>query len=149
MIVHPESDNPDRFAAGSVVDADGIGPLTIRRSQPAARGLMVLFEGVPDRTAAERLRGVELSIPPEGRRRLEDDEYWPDQIEGCAVVTDAGRSVGTVVEVVEGAAQYRLVVDWSGTRFEVPFVRDLVTSVDVEGSTVTIVDMPGLVPDAG
>ena len=147
MVVHPDTDNPERFARGAVVTAEGRGDLTVVRSAPSPHGVLVLFEGVSDRTAAEELRGTSLSIAANDRRPLDEDEYWPDQVEGCSVVTDSGRDVGRVVDVVEGAAQNRLVVEMSGSRYEVPFVADLVSDVDLAASRITVVDMPGLIPD--
>lgn len=122
------TDDRSRFDAGRRVFTDTGEALTIARSRPYRdKGMIVLFEGVADRNAAELLRGTVLTAPGDERRELESDEFWPEDIVGLDAVDPAGSPLGTVVEVVPGAAQDRLVVETpAGDRVEVPFVSDLV-----------------------
>lgn len=146
VVVHPETDNPARFVRGArLFDADG-SVLEVERSQDRQGSLLVRFVGVADRTAAEALTGTALYIDPVDRRPLEPDEYWPDDLVGLSVHTHDGSSVGTVVGVVEGAAQFRLDIQGATVRFEVPFVAALVPEVDLEGGLIVLADVPGLVP---
>jgi 16S rRNA processing protein RimM len=46
--------------------------------------------------------------------------------------------------VDHGPSQDRLVIERSGTRFEVPFVDELVPVVDVAGGFVEVVEIEGL-----
>jgi 16S rRNA processing protein RimM len=105
---------------------------------------LVRFSGVHDRTAAEALRGAALEIPVDMRRALGSDEFWPEDLIGMAVFDDGGTERGTVVDVVEGTAQWRLVVAGAGGRVEVPFVVALVPVVDVDSGVIRIADVPGL-----
>lgn len=147
VVLHPETDNPDRFRPGATVqDASG-APFEVERVRPRGEGLLVRFSGVEDRTAAERIVGTELFIPGGERRALDDGEYWPDELIGLAVRTHDGRHVGVVASVIEGAAQYRLAVDGGSGTFEVPFVAELVPDVDRAAGVITLADIPGLVPD--
>lgn len=145
MVVHPESDNPARFARGSSLVSDEGVDYRVDSSTRSQSGLLVRFAGVDDRTAAERLRGHTLWIEPSQRRALADDEFWPDELVGAEVVSTDGRRLGVVEAVIEGAAQDRLVVSGAKGRFEVPFVSDLVVAVDVEEGVVTIDAIEGLV----
>jgi 16S rRNA processing protein RimM len=122
--------------------------LSIERSQDRSEPLLVRFEGVVDRSGAEPLVGSLLYVPPDERRPLEDDEYWPDELVGLAVRSVSGEDLGVVEDVIEGPAQYRLVVQGERGRFEVPFVRDLVPEVNVAERVIVVVDLPGLVPDS-
>ena len=56
--------------------------------------MLVKFDGVDDRTAAEALRGQVLVVPESWLPELPEGEYWPFQLEGCEVVTESGRSLG-------------------------------------------------------
>lgn len=146
MTVHPETDNPDRFAPGKPVLTESGATLTVQKSQVRGSQLLVRFEEVADRTAAEALTGTQLFIGASERRPLADDEYWPDDLVGLAAVSEAGVALGRVESVVEGAAQFRLVIRGSEGPFEVPFVAELVPEIDLALGTVVIADLPGLVP---
>lgn len=148
MTVHPETDNPDRFAPGRSVLTESGSTLTVHKSQDRGSQLLVRFEEVADRTAAEALTGTQLFIDASERRPLDDDEYWPDDLIGLAAVSNDGAALGRVESVIEGAAQFRLVIRGSEGQFEVPFVAELVPEIDLAKGTIVIADLPGLVPGA-
>jgi 16S rRNA processing protein RimM len=147
VIVHPETDNPDRFRAGSRVYTEHGEQLSVERSQDRSEPLLVRFEGVVDRNCAESLVGSVLYVPSDERRPLETDEYWPDELVGFTIRSASGDDLGVVEDVIEGAAQYRLLIHGERGRFEIPFVRDLVPEVNLAEQVMVIVDLPGLVPD--
>ncbi len=139
VTVVPESDAAERFLPGSTLTTDTGRDLVVSASRPYRdRGLVVAFEGVADRTAAEALRGMILTIAAGERRALDEDEFWIDDLVGLRVLDPSGRPVGTVVDVVLGP-QDRLVVDVETGEVEVPFVHDLVG--DPGDGTITI-DLP-------
>lgn len=143
VVVASESDNPTRFARGAVLATPDGSRLVVRASRPHNASFVVSFEGVDDRTAAERLRGKALSIEPTDRRVLEPDEYWPDDLIGLHVRDQEGTPLGVIVDVVIGA-QDRLVVQTSSGTVDVPFVHSLVPHVDMPGGFVTVNPIPGL-----
>ena len=64
------SDDPDRFAVGSVLYAEGDdAPLTIAWSGPAKPGLLVSFAETSSREAAEPLRDRYLVARPSSAAR--------------------------------------------------------------------------------
>jgi len=146
VVVRPTTDIPEeRFAVGAIVRTDAGAELEIVSVGPHRDGLLVRFRGIEGRDAAEALRGVTLVIPRTRRRRLDDGEFWPEELIGCVVVTVEGRRVGEVVDVVLGGAQDRLVVVTGEEHAEIPFVDALVPEVDVEERRI-VVDLPeGLV----
>lgn len=145
MIVRPLTDDPQRrFAVGATFLTDGEPPrsLEVAHVGPHKDGLLVRFVEVADRGESESLRGTRLTIETSQRRRLETGEFWPDDLVGCAVFDVSDEPLGVVVEVVFGAAQERLAVETEGgSRVEVPFVSDLVPTVDVDRRRI-VVDPP-------
>jgi 16S rRNA processing protein RimM len=141
ILVAPDSDDPSRFAAGSVLRIEGTaGDVAVVASQPHPDGVIVYLEGVADRTAAEHLSRRELTIAAEDRRPLGDDEYWPEDLVGLPATTPDGIVLGLVTGVVLGSSQDRLVVTTAaGDVVEVPFVSALVPEVT---STSVTVDPP-------
>ena len=147
--VQNRSDNPDRWRPGAVVfDRDG-GSYRVREVRPHGAHLLVRFEGVDDRGSAEVLRGRELLVPRSWLPRLPDGEWWPDQIEGCRVMTEGGRDLGSVTEIVANPANDLWVaVDDGGTETLIPVLPEVLVDVDVDAKRIVVREVPGLtVPD--
>jgi 16S rRNA processing protein RimM len=148
VTVHPETDNPGRFAPGRQVSTESGTTLTVQKSQDRGSQLLVRFEEVVDRTAAEALTGTQLFIDESERRPLDEGEYWPDDLVGLEAVSPSGVPLGRVTSVIEGTAQFRLVIEGTEGQFEVPFVAELVPELDLGSARIVIADLPGLVPGA-
>lgn len=145
VVVLVFSDNPDRFEPGSSMFLEDGRELRVRASQPNGGRLLVAFEGVDDRNAAEALRGLTLVVPRSFLPELPEGEYWPHQLEGCVVVTESGRRLGTVTDVVANRANDLWVaVDELGDETMVPAIREVIVDVDVEAGRVLVRDIPGL-----
>lgn len=147
-IVRPLTDDPQgRFIVGATFLTDGDPPRSVEIAEvrPHKDGLLVRFVEVADRSESEALRGSRLTIEASQRRLLEAGEFWPDDLIGCAVLDTSGAALGVVVEVVFGAAQERLAVETeSGSRVEVPFVSDLVPTVDLDRRRIVLDPPAGL-----
>jgi 16S rRNA processing protein RimM len=146
VTVDVRTDDPDaRFATGSSLRADPAerGPLTVAAVHPRSGGLVIAFEGVGSREAAEALRGTVLVVDSTELPEIEDaDEWYDHQLVGLAAVDPAGAALGEVADIVHAPASDLLVVrDADGREHLVPFVRELVPAVDVPGGRV-VVDPP-------
>ncbi len=145
VAVQNRSDNPDRWVAGAVVFTPEGRVLTVETVRPHGDRLLVTFDGVADRTAAEALRGVELSVPRSSLPPLAEGEWWPHQVEGCSVITEAGRDLGVVTEVVFNPANDLWVaVDETGAETLIPVLKDLLVEVDVDARRIVVRDVAGL-----
>ncbi len=150
VVVLVFSDNPDRFSVGSSVFFESGREIRIRASRPNGGRLLVAFEGVADRNAAEALRGVTLVVPRSSLPDLPEGEYWPHQLEGCEVVTESGRTLGAIVDVIANPANDLWVaVDAAGNETLVPAIREVVVEVDVAARRVLVRDIPGLTAPDG
>jgi 16S rRNA processing protein RimM len=155
LVVNLSTDSADlRFAVGSVLfvtarDGSVARSLTVTAARPHTGRLLVCFEGVNGRDAADELRGVPLCATAVDLPPIEDpDEFYDHQLEGLAVLTVTGAVVGTVREVMHGAGGELLVVDREGGgEALVPFVRQIVPEVDVRGGRVVLDPPPGLLED--
>ncbi len=138
------SETPGRFAEEARVFLEDGTPLTVERSRPHGGRLLVKFREVADRTRAEELRGRLLVIPESMLPPLPEGAWWPHQIEGCEVVTESGRSLGRVVEVVPNPANDLWVARAGETETMVPALRDVLISVDVRAKRIVVREIPGL-----
>lgn len=145
VAVQNRSDNPDRWIPGSVVFTEAGRPLTVRTVRPHGERLIVTFDEVPDRDGAEGLRGVTLQVPKTWLPELGDDEWWPHDLEGCRVVTEMGRQLGVIAEVIANPANDLWVaVSDGGEETLVPALKDLLVEVDIAGKRILVRDVPGL-----
>ena len=147
VYVEPRTDEPERrFAAGTRFETER-GPLTVTSTRTHQGRLLVRFEELPDRTAAEGMRGLLLDCEIDPQERPEDpEEFYDHQLVGLLAVRDSGAEIGPVTSVTHGA-QDLLVIDAGGHEVLVPFVTALVPEVDVAGGRVVVRDLPGLIDD--
>ena len=145
LAVENRSDNPDRWAPGSVVFDEAGRPFTVRSVRSHGDRLLVTFEDVADRTAAEPLVGTMLVVPESWLPALEAGQWWAFEAEGLQVATEDGRDLGVVREVLDYPAHdlWRIVAE-DGTEILLPAVGDLVVSVDVEGGRAVVRSLSGL-----
>jgi 16S rRNA processing protein RimM len=141
-VVDVDTDRPQyRFQVGAQLLLADRAVLTVARYEATDRSPLIRFAEIGDRTTAESYRGRPLYIEASERRKLEPEEFWPDELVGFEVLTREGTSIGLVVELEVGGAQDRLVIDAGGIPVTVPFVAALVPEVDLESRRV-IVDLP-------
>ena len=148
--VEIRTDEPERrFAPGSSIICGG-RTLTVESSRHHSGRLIVAFDGVPDRTAAEHLHGSILEAEVDETERPDDpDEFYDHQLVGLRVHRPDDTVVGTVTSVVHLPEQDTLVVDADGREVLIPFVTALVPTVEVAEGYVRLADVAGLLdPDA-
>ena len=143
VYVRPDTDDPARFAAGAMLLV-GETKVRVERARRTSNRLFVKFAEISDRTAAERIRGRQIFIEERQRRELGSGEYWPDQLEGLDVRLPSGTSVGRVIGVVWADVQDRLLIETKAGPKEIPFVDELVPSVNPDEGYLVVVDIPGL-----
>jgi 16S rRNA processing protein RimM len=143
--VDVRTDNPDdRFAIGAILDTDPEerGPLTVARTRWHAGRLLVSFETVLDRSAAEELRGTMLVVDSATSGATGDPEdFWDHDLIGLAAQTADGRALGLVTDVLHPPGADLLTIDVDGQDVLVPFVAAIVPVVDVAGGRI-VVDPP-------
>jgi 16S rRNA processing protein RimM len=105
----------------------------------------VTFEGVRDRTDAERLVQRDLVVPESDSPPLPAGSYWDHQLIGCEVLTESGRSLGEIGDVIHTPANdVWSAVDAGGVETLVPAIADVVASVDADAKRVVVREVPGL-----
>src|SRR4051794_12506342 len=118
--VDVRTDEPERrFAPGITLRAEpppgsasSLRSLTVAGARRHQSALLVTFEELADRTAAEGARGILLHASiPAGESPEDPDEFYDHQLVGLAAYDVDGRALGTVAGLVHGGAQDLLRVD--------------------------------------
>ncbi|MFF3315209.1 ribosome maturation factor RimM [Streptomyces sp. NPDC003035] len=152
VTVEVRTDEPElRLAPGAVLATDpaSTGPLTIETGRVHSGRLLLRFEGVRDRNAAEALRNtlliadVDPDEEPEG-----EDEYYDHQLMDLDVVLADGTEIGRITEITHLPSQDLFIVERpDGTELMIPFVEEIVTDIDLEQQRAVIDPPPGLIDD--
>ena len=151
VTVEPRTDEPDRrFAAGQELRTeDASRPLTVASMRRHDGRLLVRFEGLENRTAAESVRGVRLVADVDADERpAEPAEFYDRQLVGLQVRTPNGDAVGEVIAVLHPPGQDLLEIRTAAGVRLVPFVTALVPEVDLDSRVLTVADITGLLTEA-
>lgn len=150
--IEVRTDEPDRrFFEGARLLSDSGRELTVASVTWHSGRLLLTFEGYPDRTAVEQLRGQVLSVDrPEDERPEDPDEFYDSSLVDCRVFDGAGALIGVVHEVAHLPAQDMLVVRAAGDEDReilIPFVEEFVPRVDIANKTIIVAPPEGLLDE--
>jgi 16S rRNA processing protein RimM len=111
----------------------------ITRRTGHERRVILRVEGCTDRSAADALRGRELLVQRGDAPALGPDEWWAEDLVGCAVA-DGSTPVGTVRRLLALPSCEVLEVERTDGRADllVPLVSDAVRTVDIDAKRIDI-----------
>jgi 16S rRNA processing protein RimM len=96
--------------------------LTLKSVKPGGGGAIVRFAEIADRSAAEGLRGLLITIPRSALPPLAEGEYYHADLIGLPCESAEGESLGTVISVENfGAGDILEIEKPDGKRVMVPF----------------------------
>ena len=131
---------PDLTQDFSSAAADSEGSwYTFEQGRPQGKGLVAKFEGIKDRTEAERLVGCAIYIQRSQLPALPEGEfYWIDLI-GMQVKNLQDQPLGSIKELLETGANDVLVVRAGNRERLIPYVMDhYVIEVNLPARVVTV-----------
>jgi len=126
---------------GALEDESGARQFRIASLRAAKDHLLVRFDGVSDRTSAERLTNMELFVPRERLPKQKDkDSFYQIDLVGLRVEKADGAALGTIAAVQNFGAGDLLEIapEQGGHTFYIPFADPFVPTVDIEGGRVVI-----------
>ncbi|RFU63304.1 ribosome maturation factor RimM [Peribacillus glennii] len=106
---------------------------------------LLTFENYTNVNMSEPLKGGILKVPESQLGVLPEGEYYFHQIIGCTVYTDEGEEIGEIREILTpGANDVWVVKGKNGKDVLIPYIDNIVTSIDVETKKIIITPMEGL-----
>lgn len=118
-------------------------------SRTHPRGLAVALEGIEDRNAAERLRGLLVFVDTEDLSRPSQGGWWEHEVVGLEVRDLTGRLLGEITAVHFRDAQDLWEVETGTGKVLLPAAKEIVRGVSIETRTVTVEPPRGLFGDDG
>ncbi|MBC8519840.1 MAG: ribosome maturation factor RimM [Gammaproteobacteria bacterium] len=110
----------------------------VKQGKRHGKGVVVLLDGFNDRTAAEELIGVDISVRRDALEKLTDDEYYWSDLIGCQVINSDDGVLGEVSDLMETGANDVMVISGEDKDVLIPFVNQWVTEVDLEEKRITV-----------
>jgi 16S rRNA processing protein RimM len=106
---------------------------------------LLTFEGYDNVNQVEKFRDGILKVPESQRGKLEEGEFYLQDIIGCLMFTTKGEEIGKVVEILSpGANDVWVVKNAKGKEVLIPYIEDIVKKVDVIEKIILIDPMEGL-----
>jgi len=111
--------------------------LVLTKAREHKGALVVRAENVPDRTAADRIKGLKLYISRADLPEAEDGEYYITDLIGMKVFDTAGVEVGRVMNVDNfGAGDLLDIKPLEGPGFYLLFTDDNVPEIDLDAKRI-------------
>lgn len=152
VLIEVITDEPDAvYASGRRVFAGSEGStaedatvLTVIETRPFKEGLLIRFDEIADRTAAELWNGRLLFVPEHELTPPREGEVYVHELQGMTVELSSGEVVGTVADVFEVPQGFLLDVARERGTVLVPFTDAVIVDVDRERRVVRIDPPEGL-----
>jgi 16S rRNA processing protein RimM len=138
--------DPAAIARYGALDDEHGRPIEIESLRVTPKALIVRIKGVTTREGAEALANTKLYIARSRLPERDEEEWYHADLIGLAVVNAGGAPIGTVIAVQNFGAGDLIEIKPSagGPTVLVPFTRDAVPEVDVEGGRLVLVPPEGL-----
>lgn len=130
---HVVQATPQLLILGASLRIAGRDTEVVRRAGTDERPILRLALAA-DRDAIEALRGQELLAPRGDAPKLEDGEFWAQDLEGCTVMAGE-RELGTVTALIALPSCEALQLEGG---LLVPMVGDAVKRVDLEARRIEV-----------
>ncbi|ADE12963.1 ribosome maturation factor RimM [Sideroxydans lithotrophicus] len=100
--------------------------------------LIAKLQGIVDRTAAEKCKGLLIAVPRDSLPEQQEGEYYWSDLIGLSVENLAGEKFGTVDSLLETGANDVLVVKGEGGETLMPFIASVIRQVDLQNKLIRV-----------
>ena len=146
--VYPTTDDVNRFKKLKKVVLDtGREYIDLEISGVKFFKNMVIlkFKGIDNINDIEKYKGKDLLVHREDAVELEENENYVADLIDLKVVTDDGKVLGYLTEVMEtGANDVYVVEDENGEELLLPAIRECILDVDLDEEVMTVHILSGL-----
>jgi len=103
------------------------------------------FKGMDSINEVEKYKGKDLLVSREHAVKLEENEHFIADLLGLRVITDKGKVLGILDDVLQtGANDVYVVKDEQGTEILLPVIEECVLDIDLEQNKILVHIMEGL-----
>jgi 16S rRNA processing protein RimM len=147
--VQPSADSIAIVAGSATVYLRGAGgdlaEYVVERVRPAGSAWILQFQGVGTIEQAERLVDRELLIPRSAAPPLPEGTYYHADLIGLKVVTEEGRELGRIADIMETGANDVYVIHGEGSEWLLPATREVVRRIDLAEEIMVVHLLKGMI----
>lgn len=120
-------------------------PIKIKSCKFFKNMVILGFEGIDNINDVEKYKRCGLFVDREHAVTLEKDEYFIMDLIGMDAVTEEGKKLGTLTEIIPtGANDAYVVTDETGKELLLPAIKDCILDVDMKLKRMTVRLMKGM-----
>lgn len=143
------TDFEERFAVGKtlylIANNEPPRPLIIDGHRRHKQFDLLHFQGLDNINDVEHFKNAHLKITKDQLTELPEGEYYYYQIIDCVMYTVQGEIVGKVIEILSpGANDVWVVKSENGQEYLIPFIKDVVKTINIKEKKIIIEPMEGL-----
>jgi 16S rRNA processing protein RimM len=117
-------------------------PTKLKAGRLTAKGIQAQVESIPDRTVAEKSRGVLIAVSRSELPEPNPGEYYWDDLVGLSAFSPQGELLGRIDEIRAAPAHALLAIvgerDGQRVDYLVPLVKERLLSVDLGAQRATV-----------
>jgi 16S rRNA processing protein RimM len=106
--------------------------------------LLIKFSFFTSPEQVNLYKGSFIQIPESERFDLPDEFFYIDKLIGCKVYSSDNEYIGDITDVFDGANTVLEIKNDKKQEFLVPFVKEIVPSVDINNKKIIVNKLPGL-----
>jgi 16S rRNA processing protein RimM len=148
MKLHSYSGNVESLStARSVTLRSPAGTLhefTITSFKANSGKFIIGFRDFDDINRVQPFLGFEVCLKRGQLPKLDEDEYYWDDLIGLKVFTDTGTLLGRIADIFETGSSDIYVVQGEEREYLIPAIADVIKTVDTEGGKIIISPLDGL-----
>lgn len=146
IIMDVHTDFPERLTARTkVFIGEDHQPIRIASTRPHGTAMLVSFNGLTTPEAVGRYRNQWVYVRTADRPPLDEGQYYHHQLIGLRVVTDEGRELGELVEIMQtGANDVYIVRAEGGAEVLLPAIPDVLLGIDLPQKEIRVHLLEGL-----
>lgn len=100
--------------------------------------LIAKLQGIVDRTAAEKCKGLLIAVPRDSLPEQPEGEYYWSDLVGLSVENLAGHKFGIVDSLLETGANDVLVIKGESGETLIPFIDSVIKQVSLKDKTIRV-----------
>lgn len=136
--VSPHTDNPNRFIQGQKISV-GDHIATLKTIKQLKTNLLVKLDIANDRSSAESLNGLFITVTPDQIPLPPSGSYYHFQIIGLQVWTKTGDHIGKITGILEtGSNDVYVVRDRKQTEILIPATSEFILDIRIDCSCMII-----------
>lgn len=149
IVMSVVTDFPERIQDGvTLFIGEARLPLRVTRNRWHRQDLLLSFEGYHTPESVGVFRNQIVFVRTEEIPDLPEGEFYHHQLLGMEAFTPQEKLIGSVIDILETGANDVIVIHGeTGQDILIPFVDEIVTSVDLRNRRLIIQPIPGLLSE--